>query len=172
MFFYLFLFILFYFFIIYFLFFIFYFIFIFFGKVGSYSEGSWNSYVPLADTSIIENVDLLAVQLYNNAVPYNNIEQYGKALSEGFSVTGCPCGASCKVQVSQKKITFGYPSGPGAAPSGCPGLSGGCPYGSALSNLYNSSPFLKGTGGVMTWSIEWDQYFSWQFVKAAKDIQF
>jgi len=139
-------------------------------EVPVYQGGSWNSYVPLADTSIASSVDIVAVQLYNNAVPYNNVEKYAGILTGGFSVSGCPCSASCQIKLAISKISFGFPAGPGAAPSGCPGLPGGCPYGKALTSLYNSSPSLLQTGGVMTWSIEWDEVFSWQFVDAAKSI--
>jgi len=141
-------------------------------EVPVYQPGSWNSYVPLADTSIASSVDIVAVQLYNNAVPYNDVPRYAGALTGGFSVTGCPCSASCQIRLDPKKITFGFPSGPGAAPSGCPGLPGGCPYGRALTNLYNSNTLLRSTGGVMTWSVEWDEVSSWQFIDAAKAINF
>jgi len=143
-------------------------------EVTVYAPGSWNSYVPLADTGISGYVDVVAVQLYNNAVPYNNVQQYAQALTSGFAVSGCPSCSNTtgKVQLNPAQIAFGYPAGPGAAPSGCPGLPGGCPYGSALTSLYNSSPLLLSTGGVMTWSVEWDEASSWQFVTAAKQIKF
>jgi len=141
-------------------------------EVTIYQTGSWNSYVPLSDTSILQYVDILAVQLYNNAVPGNTPDAYAKTLEAGFSVTGCPCGAGCKIQIPAKKIAFGFPAGNGAAPSGCPGQPGGCPYGPALTSVYQSSPTLLGTGGVMTWAVEWDEYWQWQFITAAKNIKF
>jgi len=143
-------------------------------EVSVYQSGSWNSYVPLTDTGIIKFVDIIAVQLYNNAVPSNSPTQYAQSLENGFKVTGCPScpGVTCQISIPAKKIAFGYPAGNGAAPSGCPGLSGGCPYGSALSSLYNSSPTLSNTTGVMTWSIEWDEASNWQFVGAATKISF
>jgi len=142
-------------------------------EVGTYGTGSWNSYAPLSDTSIIPFVDIVAVQLYNNAVPYQSPEKYCDSLTGGFSVSGCPScdGITCKIQIPDKKIAFGYPAGPGAAPSGCPGMSGGCPYGSKLTTLYNGSPSLKKTGGVMTWSVEWDEASGWEFISAAMAIQ-
>jgi len=143
-------------------------------EVTVYQTGSWNSYVPLSDTNIIQYVDILAVQLYNNAVPGNTPEAYAKTLEGGFNVTGCPnCqGTTCSIKIPAKKIAFGFPAGNGAAPSGCPGQPGGCPYGSALSSEYNSSPTLQGTGGVMTWAVEWDEYWNWQFITAAMQIKF
>jgi len=141
-------------------------------QVGVYSPGSWNSYVPLADTSVAQYVDIVAVQLYNNAVPFNSPAQYASALTNGFKVSSCPCSASCQVKLSSKQISFGYPASNGAAPSGCPGLPGGCPYGNALTSLYNGNSALGSTGGVMTWSIEWDQAAGWPFVRAAKAINF
>jgi len=143
-------------------------------EVSVYQPGSWNSYVPLADTGIIQNIDIVAVQLYNNAVPSNSADAYAKALESGFSVSGSPnCpGVTGKIKIPAKKIAFGYPAGPGAAPSGCPGMSGGCPYGSSLTSLYNGSPTLSNTTGVMTWSVEWDEASSWQFVTAATKISF
>jgi len=141
-------------------------------EVPVYQAGSWNSYVPLSDTSIQSNVDAVAVQLYNNGLPLKDPGKYAQALSGGFSVTGCPCGASGQIKLDPKKITFGFPAGPGAAPSGCPDFPGGCPYGRALSTLYNSNPTLLETGGVMTWAVEWDEVFAWQFVSAAKSINF
>jgi len=140
-------------------------------EVSIYQPGNWNSYVPLADTSIDQFVDIVAVQLYNNAVPLNDVGLYTRALVEGFSAFGCPSG-TCKVKLDHKKIHLGFPAGPGAAPSGCPGIRGGCQYGEALSRLYNSNPILLQTGGIMTWSIEWDETFSWQFINAAKNIRF
>jgi len=143
-------------------------------EVALYQTGSWNSYVPLVDSSILQYVDIVAVQLYNNAVPGNTPEAYAKSLESGFSVSGCPScsGITCKVGIGAKKIAFGYPAGNGAAPSGCPGQPGGCPYGPALTNLYQSSPTLLATGGVMTWAVEWDEFWNWQFINAAKNIKF
>jgi len=144
-------------------------------EVSVYQAGSWNSYAPLADTGIIDYVDIVAVQLYNNAVPSNSPEAYAKSLTGGFQVNGCPKGCSTSVtgtiRIPPKKIAFGYPAGNGAAPSGCPGIPGGCPYGNSLVSLYGSST-LSGTGGVMTWSIEWDEASNWQFVTAAQKINF
>jgi len=143
-------------------------------EVAVYQAGSWNSYAPLADTGIIDFVDIVAVQLYNNAVPFNSPEAYAKALEAGFQVNGVPkCGGSGTglVRIPAHKIAFGYPAGNGAAPSGCPGLPGGCPYGGALTSLYGSG-VLSGTGGVMTWSVEWDEASNWQFVNAATKINF
>jgi len=143
-------------------------------EVSVYQPGSWNSYVPLIDSSIINYVDILAVQLYNNAVPFNDPVAYANSLNKGFTIGGCPTGCTiattCQIMVPNNVTTFGYPAGPGAAPSGCPGLSGGCPYGSALSTLYNGSPELQSTGGVMTWSVEWDEVNGWEFVSAATQI--
>jgi len=140
-------------------------------EVTVYQAGSWNSYAPLLDTGIIEYVDIVAVQLYNNAVPSNNVETYGKNLISGFKISGCPSCANVTglVKIPSDKIAFGFPAGNGAAPSGCPGLPGGCPYGNALTSLYSSS-VLKSTGGVMTWAIEWDEASNWQFITAAKKI--
>jgi len=143
-------------------------------EVSVYQPGSWNSYVPLADTGVIEYVDIVAVQLYNNAVPSNSPEAYAKALTSGFSVSGSPScpGVTGKIKIPAKKIAFGYPAGPGAAPGGCPGLGGGCPYGSSLTSLYNGSPLLSNTTGVMTWSVEWDEASKWEFIGAATKISF
>eukprot|EP00026_Physarum_polycephalum_P012246 Phypoly_transcript_12536.p1 GENE.Phypoly_transcript_12536~~Phypoly_transcript_12536.p1 ORF type:complete len:316 (+),score=36.03 Phypoly_transcript_12536:125-1072(+) len=143
-------------------------------EVSVYQAGSWNSYVPLVDSSIIEYVDIVATQLYNNAVPGNSVSSYAQALETGFAVTGCPScpGITCKLAIPSSKIAFGFPAGNGAAPSGCPGLPAGCPYGSALTSLYNSNSVLTNTSGVMTWSIEWDMASSWQFVNAATKIAF
>jgi len=144
-------------------------------EVSVYQPGSWNSYVPLADTGIIEYVDIIAVQLYNNAVPSNNAATYASALINGFQVSGSPRCTSTSVtgviKIPAKKISFGYPAGNGAAPSGCPGLAGGCPYGSALTSLYGNN-VLSSTGGVMTWSVEWDEASNWQFVAGATKIAF
>jgi len=75
-------------------------------EVPIYQPGSWNSYVPLADTSIASSVDMVAVQLYNNAVPYNDVPRYAGALTGGFSATGCPCSASCQIKLDPKKNNF------------------------------------------------------------------
>jgi len=142
-------------------------------EVSVYQPGSWNSYAPLTDTGVIQYVDIVAVQLYNNAVPSNSAVAYANSLINGFSVGGSPnCpGVTGKIKIPAKKIAFGYPAGQGAAPSGCPGMSGGCPYGPALTSLYNNQ-VLSNTTGVMTWSVEWDQASNWQFVSAATKINF
>jgi len=72
-------------------------------EVAQYQPGSWNSYVPLADTSIASSVDTVAVQLYNNAVPFNDVGKYAGALTGGFSASGCPCSASCQIKLDPKK---------------------------------------------------------------------
>jgi len=75
-------------------------------EVKTYSTGSWNSYAPLADTSIITYVDIVAVQLYNNAVPFSSPDKYCASLTGGFSVTNCPScdGVTCKTQIPSKKL--------------------------------------------------------------------
>jgi chitinase len=143
-----------------------------------YGTGSWNSYVPLLDSSIIDYVDIVAIQLYNNVIPFDDPAAYTDALVKGFQVTGCPtCDGTVTgyVKVPACKIAHGWPSTVGAAPSGCPGLpfpGDKCPYGNALQNLYKGSASLTGTAGMMTWAIEWDEKDSWKFITSATAITY
>merc|ERR1712167_367267 len=49
-------------------------------ELSTFFEGSFNSYAPLVDTSIIEHVTWVAPRLYNDPVPLkNNVSKYPRA---------------------------------------------------------------------------------------------
>lgn len=139
-----------------------------------YSQSSWNAYAPLLDTGIIDNIDIVAIQMHTNQIYGDNVATYTDALVNGFAVSGSPtCDGTVtgRIKIPASKLAHGWPAAAGIV-SGCPGQTGGCPFGSALTNLYAGSASLKATAGVMAWAIEHDQANNWQFVKAASRIAF
>ena len=46
-------------------------------EVAGFMEGSYNCYVPLVDTTVIEYVTYVAPQMYNNGMPLGNISKCG-----------------------------------------------------------------------------------------------
>ena len=52
--------------------------------MDSFFEGSFNSYAPLVDTSILDSVSWVAPRLYNDALPQrSNVSKYVSSLREG-----------------------------------------------------------------------------------------
>ena len=45
-------------------------------KVSAYITASSNSYAPLVDSGIIAYVDIIAVQMYNNPIPFADPSKY------------------------------------------------------------------------------------------------
>uniref|UniRef100_A0A7S0ZRP6 chitinase n=1 Tax=Noctiluca scintillans TaxID=2966 RepID=A0A7S0ZRP6_NOCSC len=135
-------------------------------EVSVFMEGAYNCYVPLVDTTIIDSVTYVAVQLYNNAMPLGDLEKYIASMQAGTTIQWN--GESLKLDIPSSKLVFGFPSAPGAAPSG-PAESWELPA-SSLASHYRSSPTLMATGGCMTWSIGWDASQEWAWVKAVKEL--
>jgi len=135
-------------------------------EVSHFMEGSYNAYVPLVDTTIIHAVTYVAPQMYNNPMPLGDIEKYIDSMQSNAVVKWH--GKSLVLNIPSSKLVFGYPAQPGAAPAG-PSQ----PWevsGSRLASKYRSSKKLMATGGVMTWSIDWDASRSWSWIDAVKRI--
>lgn len=135
-------------------------------EVKVFSEGSFNAYVPLVDTTMIDTVTYIAPQLYNNPMPLNDLEKYVTSLQQGLEIDWA--GQKLKVNIPPGKLVFGYPATSGAAPAG-PSQSWELPA-SSLAAHYAASSTLLGTGGCMTWSIGWDASAGWGWVTAVKGI--
>jgi len=136
------------------------------GEVKQFMEGAYNAYVPLVDTTMIDMVTYIAPQLYNNGMPLGDIEKYIESMQSNAVVEWD--GKSLVLNVPSSKLVFGYPSTGGAAPAG-PSQSWELP-GSSLASKYRSSAALMATGGVMTWSIDWDASQGWSWIGAVKGI--
>jgi len=131
-----------------------------------FQEGSLNSYVPLVDSTIINYVTFVAPQLYNDAVPFNDPAKYVKSLQAGHTIEWD--GRMVEVKVPPSKIVLGHPATEAAAPATRP-----LPWQNsteALLALYKSSPELKATKGVMTWSVGHDWSNNWKWVRTVKKI--
>lgn len=126
-----------------------------------FMEGSWNGYVPLVDKTIIDTVTYIAPQLYNNGVPTHSIDGYIDALQGGTVIEWD--GQSLELNIPSSKLFFGYPAAPGAGHR-----AAATPE--TIVSLYQGSPKLMATGGIMTWSIGWDASNGWKFIEAVKQI--
>jgi len=136
------------------------------GEVKQFMEGSYNAYVPLVDTTMIDTVTYIAPQMYNNGMPLGDIEKYIESMQSGAVVEWD--GKSLVLNIPSSKLVFGHPAANGAAPAG-PAQSWQLP-GSSLASHYRSSQALLATGGVMTWSIGWDASSGWSWIDAVKGI--
>lgn len=135
-------------------------------EVSTFMEGSYNAYVPLVDTTMIDTVTYIAPQMYNNGMPLGDIEKYIDSMQSKTVVEWD--GQSLVLDIPSSKIVFGYPAQPGAAPSG-PSQPWEMP-GSSIVSKYRDSQKLMATGGLMTWSIDWDASKGWSWISAVKGI--
>eukprot|EP00966_Prymnesium_polylepis_P141952 3278081-Prymnesium_polylepis.1 len=135
-------------------------------EVPGFMEGSYNAYVPLVDTSIIECVSYVAPQLYNNGMPLGNLSRYIESMQQGATVEWD--GQPLTLRIPSSKLVFGYPAAAGAAPAGPSQPWEASP--AALVAMYRASPALMATGGLMTWSIGWDASNDWKWIDAVKGI--
>lgn len=145
------------------------------GGMVAYS-GIWGAYIPVID-QLRDTLDLLHVQLYNNggltnpytpgAAPEGSVDMMvaaSKMLVEGFDLAD-----GSKFQpLRDDQVAIGLPSGPSSANSGqstpanisaaldCLTLGTQC---GQIKPAFNYSQF----GGVMTWSINWDQHDGFNF---------
>ncbi|BCL70828.1 chitinase [Vibrio nigripulchritudo] len=138
--------------------------------------GIWGAYIPVID-QVRDTLDLLHVQLYNNgglpnpympgAAPEGSVDMMvasAKMLVEGFALAD----GSQFAPLRDDQVAIGLPSGPSSANSGQ----------APVQNIYDALDCLiKGTkcssvvpaklypnfGGVMTWSINWDQHDGFNF---------
>ena len=133
-------------------------------EVSIYMEGSYNCYVPLTDTTIIDTVTYVCPQLYNNGIPLGNLDKYVQSMQSSAVIKWD--GLSLSLNVPSSKLVFGYPAAPGAGSfaqswEADPEL---------LVEYYKNSSILMATGGVMTWSVGWDAANEWKFIGAVKGL--
>ncbi|MFT4927618.1 MAG: chitinase [Phenylobacterium sp.] len=138
--------------------------------------GIWGAYIPLID-ELRDTLDLLHVQLYNNgglASPYQpNVTAEGsvdmmvasvKMLVEGFELAD----GSTFQPLRDDQVAIGLPSGPSSANSGQAPTQNiidalDCiSIGSSCGSIVPSKAFPN-IGGVMTWSINWDEHDGFNF---------
>ncbi|MEZ8140592.1 chitinase [Enterovibrio norvegicus FF-33] len=138
--------------------------------------GIWGAYIPLID-ELRDTLDLLHVQLYNNggmpnpylagAAPEGSVDMMvaqSKMLIEGFELAN----GTMFAPLRDDQVAIGLPSGPSSANSGqaptrnildaldC--VTKGTSCGTVVP-AFNYPNF----GGVMTWSINWDQHDGYNF---------
>ncbi|WP_028022422.1 Ig-like domain-containing protein [Enterovibrio calviensis] len=138
--------------------------------------GIWGAYIPLID-ALRDTLDLLHVQLYNNgglpnpylsgAAPEGSVDMMvaqSKMLVEGFELAN----GTQFMPLRDDQVAIGLPSGPSSANSGqaptrnildaldCLTKGTGC---GTVVPAFNYPNF----GGVMTWSINWDQHDGYNF---------
>jgi len=136
-------------------------------EMDSFFEGSFNSYAPLVDTSILDSVSWVAPRLYNDALPQrSNVSKYVTSLREGRTLEWD--GKQIEVKIPPSKLMLGHPASPEAAPAR--ELDSWQKDPNALVDLYRSSPELLATAGVSSWSIGHDYASGWKWVTAAKQI--
>jgi chitinase len=136
-------------------------------ELSTFFEGSFNSYAPLVDTSIIEHVTWVAPRLYNDPVPLkNNVSKYVTSLSAGKRLEWD--GREIEIKVPPSKLVLGHPATAEAASARDLAVWQKDPE--ALVELYRSTPDLLATKGVMAWSIGHDYASGWKWVKAVKKI--
>lgn len=138
--------------------------------------GIWGAYIPVIN-EVRDTLDLLHVQLYNNgglpnpymtgAAPEGSVDMMvasAKMLVEGFTLAD----GSQFAPLRDDQVAIGLPSGPSSANSGQ----------APIQNINDALDCLiKGTrctsvvpaklysnfGGMMTWSINWDQHDGFNF---------
>jgi len=129
-------------------------------EVSVFMEGSWNCYVPLIDTTIIDTVTYVATQMYNNGMPLNDMDLYLSSMQSNKTIEWD--GKKLIVEIPSEKFCFGYPAANGAAPAGASKPWGAS--GAKLMEHYRGDSALLATGGVMTWSIGWDASNGWDWI--------
>jgi len=135
-------------------------------EVPFFMEGAWNCYVPLVDTTIIDTVTYVATQMYNNALPLNDMDMYLTSMQSNDTIEWD--GKKLIVNIPSEKFCFGYPAANGAAPAGAASPWGAS--GAKLKEHYLGDSALLATGGVMTWSIGWDASNGWDWITNVMQI--
>ncbi|EIV8466161.1 TPA: Ig-like domain-containing protein [Vibrio vulnificus] len=151
------------------------------GGMVAYS-GIWGAYIPVINATR-STLDLLHVQLYNNgglpnpylpgAAPEGSVDMMvaqSKMLIEGFELAD----GTRFEPLRDDQVAIGLPSGPSSANSGqaptqnildaldCLTLGTKC---TTVRPAFNYPNF----GGVMTWSINWDEHDGFNFSKPVGD---
>jgi len=132
----------------------------------NYIQDPWNVYVPLVDTSIIDSVDYVAIQMYNNYLPFQDMNLYLTSMQSDNTIEWD--GKKLIVNIPSEKFCFGYPAANGAAPGGASSTWG--ESGATLTEHYLGDTALLATGGVMTWSIGWDASNDWDWITNVMNI--
>ena len=137
------------------------------GELDNFEEGSHNSYVPMVDTTIVNDISWVAPQLYNDLIPFGeDPAKYVTSLQAGHTIEWD--GQTLEIKIPSNKIILGHPATKAAAPARDPPAWQSDPQ--ALLALYKSSPELMATKGVMTWSVGHDYSNDWAWIKAVKQI--
>lgn len=142
-------------------------------EVATYIEGAYNSYAPLADTTIINHVSWVAPQMYNDQIPFTDdptetapAARYVKSLQQG-GVKMLWDGKEIEIKIPANKLVLGFPATPAAGPArAMPAWE----EPEQLLELFRNSPDLQAIKGVMTWSIGHDWNNGWKWVNAMKKV--
>ena len=143
------------------------------GEIDTFIEGAYNSYAPLADTTVINHISWVAPQMYNDQIPFTGdptetepAARYVKSLQQG-GVKMQWDGKEIEIRIPANKIVLGFPATPAAGPArAMPAWE----EPEALLATFRNSPDLKAIKGVMTWSIGHDWNNGWKWVTAMKKI--
>jgi chitinase len=142
-------------------------------EVATYIEGAYNSYAPLADTTVINHVSWVAPQMYNDQIPFTDdptetapAARYVKSLQQG-GVKMLWDGKEIEIKIPANKLVLGFPATPAAGPArAMPAWE----EPEQLLELFRNSPDLQAIKGVMTWSIGHDWNNGWKWVNAMKKV--
>ncbi|MDR9827490.1 Ig-like domain-containing protein [Vibrio sp. FNV 38] len=148
------------------------------GYVSNAQGTVWGAYLPIIDDTR-DMLDLLHVQLYNNGGlehPYGGTSPAGsvdmmvaaqKMLVEGFDIAYGTTGEFFE-PLPDSQVSIGLPSGALAAGSGQATVEDtnralDClVLGTSCDSVEPSTPY-ENFGGVMYWSINWDEYYNREF---------
>ncbi|MGF1750558.1 Ig-like domain-containing protein [Vibrio cionasavignyae] len=150
------------------------------GGMVAYS-GIWGAYIPVID-QVRDMLNLLHVQLYNNgglANPYTTgaaaegsvdmMVAASKMLTEGFELAD----GSMFQPLRDDQVAIGLPSGPSSANSGQAPIANieaalDCMVLLQRCGSVQPTQLSPNFGGVMTWSINWDQHDGFNFSAPVK----
>ncbi len=138
--------------------------------------GIWGAYIPVIN-EVRDTLDLLHVQLYNNgglpnpymtgAAPEGSVDMMvasAKMLVEGFALAD----GSQFAPLRDDQVAIGLPSGPSSANSGQAPIQNindalDCMIKGTQCSSVIPSKLYSNFGGMMTWSINWDQHDGFNF---------
>jgi len=126
-------------------------------------SAGFNRYVPLLVSGSPGRLDMVMPQMYNSWAQVETVayaETYARELQAGFSCTGG--GSTYNVTVPAGGLLLGYPASRSAAGSGF--IDPPQVVAMARALAANGSAL----GGLMTWSIGWDQQNGWAFADAVQ----
>jgi chitinase len=130
----------------------------------TFTPGAFNSYVPLIDTTMIDNVDYIAIQLYCNPMPLGDLDKYLASMQKSHKINAL--GQAFEINIPSSKFVFGFPSG---ATSGKASQAWEANPATLVAH-YRASPALMATGGAMTWAIGWDATSGWKWIDAVAKL--